>query len=56
MYTVTPRAAFILPSSGQTVGNAGNGVPLPFLAGERRSPIAYTTAVVGRGKRPSVVR
>jgi len=38
-------------------GMRGNGVPLPFLARERRSPVlAYTTVVGVRGKRPSVVR
>jgi len=30
--------------------NAGDGVPLPFRAGERRS-LVYTTVVGGRGER-----
>ena len=51
-FAVLPIYAY----SGQIVGERG-GTAFPFLFWRGNAvPIAYTTAVCGRGKRPSVVR
>ena len=49
-------AVQLVDISGQIVGERG-GTVFPFRFWRRNAvPLAYTTAVGGRGKRPSVVR
>ena len=51
-----PNATHTL-TSGQIVGErGGTAFPFRFFGGGNAVPLAYTTAVGGRGKRPSVVR